>query len=286
MENLQRMLFMHYATDFIIEVIASHSFSGETSEEISCLKLLLVSRIFFEKQLYKLAVKTLKRAEGLAKKYELYSILNEIYHTKIQYASYQKKAPLTMLFEEATHNLNAFKNEFQLNMAYAEIKTGLQKNPLQNSRTLIENTFSKFQIKAEETLTYKSLFQLLSIISAAAKQQSDYFQILDYSIKLFEIVKKKSHFIEKHEYYYLHILNLMANIYFRTKNFELSLQLITELNKKTHKNKDHFIFKEDTILLKSLNFIYTDQLENAIMTLEKSNKKSPNLNLTLVVCYI
>jgi len=156
----------------IIEVIAAHSFSGETSEEITCLKLLLASRIFFEKQVLPLAVKTLQRSEDLAKKFELYSILNEVYHTKIQYAKHQKSKSLPDLFNEANKNLASFNNEFLLNMAYAEIETGLKKNPLQNSKKLVENVFSKFHIKAEDTLTFKSLFQLLSILSAAAKQQS------------------------------------------------------------------------------------------------------------------
>jgi len=270
----------------IIEVIAAHSFSGETSEEITCLKLLLASRIFFEKQVFPLAVKTLQRSEDLAKEFELYSILNEVYHTKIQYAKHQKSKSLSDLFIEANKNLASFNNEFQLNMAYAEIETGLKKSPLQNSKKIVVNVFSKFHIKAEDTLTYKSLFQLLSILSAAAKQQSDYFDILEYSTTLFSIVKKKSHLIEKHEYYYLHMLSLMANIYFRTKNFKKSLLLIAELKEKSQDNKFGDIFQEDLILLKALDLIYTNQLENAIITLEDSSLKSPNLNLTLAVCFI
>ena len=270
----------------IIEVIAAHSFSGETSEEITCLKLLLASRIFFEKQVFPLAVKTLQRSEDLAKKFELYSILNEVYHTKIQYAKHQKSKSLSDLFNEANKNLASFNNEFLLNMAYAEIETGLKKNPLQNSKKLVENVFSKFHIKVEDTLTFKSLFQLLSILSAAAKQQSDYFDILGYSTTLFNIVKKKSHLIEKHQYYYLHMLSLMANIYFRTKNFKKSLLLIGELKEKSQDNKFGDIFQEDLTLLKALNLIYTNQLKNAIITLEDSSLKTPNLNLTLAVCFI
>jgi len=270
----------------IIEVVAANSFSGETSEEMRSLQCLLASRIFFEKQLYPLAVKTLQRSENLAKEFELYSILNEVYHTKIQYAKHQKNTSLTALFKEANDNLAAFKNEFRLNMAYAEIETELQKNPLQNSKSLIETTFLKFQIQAGETLTYKSLFQLISMLSAAAKQQSDYFKILDYASKLFDIVKKKAHFVDKHEYYYLHILGLMANIYFRTKHFKTSLLILKELQDKSEENKVNLIFKEDAVLLTALNLIYTNQLGMAITTLKQATLKTLNLNLTLAVCYI
>ena len=73
--------------DNLIDFVASKSFAGETSEELEILKLLLASRIFFEKKLNKLAFKTLENAERMAIPLDLYSILNEIYHTCLLYTS-------------------------------------------------------------------------------------------------------------------------------------------------------------------------------------------------------
>ena len=71
--------------DGLIDFVASKSFATETSEELHILKLLLASRIFFEQKQFKIAFKTLAKAEKIAKSTDLYSILNEIYLTKIQY---------------------------------------------------------------------------------------------------------------------------------------------------------------------------------------------------------
>lgn len=49
--------------DSIIEFVAAKSFEGETSEELDILQLLLASRIFFEQKQYKIALKTLSKAE-------------------------------------------------------------------------------------------------------------------------------------------------------------------------------------------------------------------------------
>ena len=52
--------------DSLIDYIASKSFEGETNEELSILKYLLASRIFFENKHYKIAFKTLAKAENMA----------------------------------------------------------------------------------------------------------------------------------------------------------------------------------------------------------------------------
>ena len=72
--------------DVLIEFVASKSFAEESSNESEALKLLLASRLFFEQKLYRIAFKTLNKAEVKAKNLENYSILNEIYLTKIQHA--------------------------------------------------------------------------------------------------------------------------------------------------------------------------------------------------------
>ncbi|PZD76506.1 hypothetical protein [Mesonia sp. K7] len=268
----------------IIEVVASTSFSGETSEEMECLKLLLSCRIFFEKRLYKLAVKTLYRSEKQAKNFNLFSILNEVYHTKIQYAQFFQTETLQEIFDQANSNLIAFQNEFQLNMAYAEIEKKLRDYPLQKSQKLIEQVLSKFSIHKEQSFTIKSIYQLLVILSKSAKQQIDYYSILDYAHQLYLISQKQIHLKEKHKHYYLQVLSLMANIFFRTQNFEKSLDLIKESENEIRNTKHNSFYIEDLLLLKSLNFLCTEKLDQAIVLLE--NTSNNNLKLSLAACHI
>ena len=193
--------------------------------------------------------------------------------------------PLQNIFKQADANLDLFKNELKLNMAYAQITQSLKKNPAQDSGVLIKETFEDFSIKIEESLNYKSLFQLMSLLYNAAKQRSDYFVISHYMTSLFEMVLKKSHLAEKHIYYHMSILDLMANTYFRNRDFAQSMQLTRELETQmeTNGNRYKLQFTESVLLLKALNFNYTGHPENAILVLEESSLQTPNSQLSHVV---
>lgn len=85
---------LHYS---LIDFIASKSFQREASDELEIFKLILAARILFEHKKYKIAFKTLDKAEKQALELDLYSILTEIYHTKVQYAHLKKKHHLPKL---------------------------------------------------------------------------------------------------------------------------------------------------------------------------------------------
>ena len=270
--------------DNLIDFIAGHSFSGETSEEMECLKMLLASRIFFEHNLNKLAKKTLLRAQKIAQEFKLYSILNEIFQTKIQHAS-KFDEPLDKLFLEAERNFKYYKNEHKLNMAYAQLKVELQSSSQHDIETLIEDTFKRFNISVEESLNYKSLFQLMSLLYKAAKLRSNYFSISKYMTSLFDLVLAKSHLADKHIFYHMQILDLMANTYFRNKDFENATQLTKELKHLTETTgkKYQSLFAENILLLEALNFNYTGQPNEATHILENAAISTPNTQLSMIV---
>jgi len=196
--------------DSLIDFVAGKSFAGETSEELEILKLLLASRIFFEKKVYKLAFKTLENAERMAIPLDLYSILNEIYHTKIQYAHLNVKWNLEEIIEASETNMKLFQQDFHLNRAYAVIKSRLRNTEGDSVADIIQSTFSEFHIEVNDALTYKSLFQLMELTASAAKLQSDYHSISPFMFELYNIVNAKSRLKDKHRYYHLSILNLLA----------------------------------------------------------------------------
>ena len=72
--------------DALIDFVATKSFATESGAEMDIMKRLLAARIFFEHKQYKVAFRTLAQAEKKAQAIDIYSILTEIYHTKIQYA--------------------------------------------------------------------------------------------------------------------------------------------------------------------------------------------------------
>ncbi len=272
--------------DSLIDFVASKSFAGETSEELEILKLLLASRIFFEKKLYKIAFKTLEKAERAAIPLDLYSIRNEIYHTKIQYAHLNTNWELEEIIEGSKMNMDLYQQDFHLNRAYAAIKSRLKNTNDSSVRDIVQNTFSEFRIEVNEALTYKSLYQLMEITATAAKLQSDYYSISPFMLELYEIVNKKSRLKNKHRYYHLNILNLLAITQFRNKKFAASLKFSKEMEVEMRKDNNayHKRFQEKLAILQALNYNYTGKHEKAIHILTDLKKDSLDVKLLIAMC--
>lgn len=273
--------------DGLIDFIASKSFDGETSEELEILKLLLASRIFFEKKLYKIAFKTLEKAEKIAAPLDLYSILNEIYHTKIQYAHLNEKWDLKELIQVSSLNMSWYQQDFQFNQSYAVIKSKLKHIADSSVKDIIQSTFSELQIEVNQELTYKSLFQLMELIETTAKMQSDYYAISPFMFELYDMVATKKNLQEKHRYYHISILNLLAITKFRNKNFTSSMEFVKQMEVEMTKDRNLYYkqFSEKLATLKALNSNFTGHHEKAITILKEVNDDSLNVKLLLVMCY-
>ncbi len=273
--------------DNLIDFIAAKSFSEETGDEMEILKLLLAARIFFEHKKNKIAFKTLAKTERIALSLDGYAILNEIYHTKIQYAHLNASIVLPELFQTSEQNMKYAQQERQLNMAYASIKNKLKEAKKKPINDLITEAFSDFDIEVSKTLTYKSLFQLMNIMTTAAKLQSNYFTISDSMDTLYGIVSEKQKVIkrDKHLFYHIEILNLMAVTHFRNKNFPASIsfseKMETEMQKKNNAYFNRFL--EKLTIIKALNENYTGKSTVAIETLKSFPKESFDVDLSLMM---
>lgn len=272
--------------DNLIDFVASKSFAGETSEELEVLKLLLASRIFFEKKQYKIAFKTLDKSEKLAKQTDMHSILNEIYHTKIQYAHLNQNIILSRTIQESEENMLLYQQDFNLNRAYAIIKGELKNGSSRSANDIIHDVFSKSHIHVNKALTYKSLYQLMEITATAAKLQSDYFAISNFMAELYEIIGNKRDFKDKHRFYHISILNLLAITNFRNKKFDQSISFANQMEAEMRiKNNSYYKrFAEKLTVIKALNFNYTGGSEIAISMLQNFKNDALDVRLLLVMC--
>jgi len=272
--------------DSLVDFTASKSFSGETSEEMEIMKLLLAGRIFLEQKLNKIAFKTLKKAEKEALALDLHPILNEIYHTKIQYAHLNPSQTLENVIQASNTNMKLFQKQFQLNMAYASIKKHL-KNPEESSITgIILEHFSAFNIKIDTTLTYKSLFQLLNITATAATLQSNYYEIAPFMMNIYTIISEKKEVAQKHLFYHIETLNLMAVNSFRNKNFEQSKEFVVKMEVEMQRNNKQYYkrFSDKLVVLKAMNLTYTGKAREASKLLENTKNLSLDSQLTFCMC--
>lgn len=273
--------------DNLIDFVASRSFDGETSEELEILKLLLASRIFFEKNQNRIAVKTLEKAEKFAKQTDVYSILNEIYHTKIQYAHLNAKDSLKESISASEENMKLYQQDFQLNRAYAVIKSALKSRSDLSVHEIIHDVFVKYGITINTDLTYKSLFQLMEITVEAAKLQSDYYTFSPFIMELYEVVSRKGIVKEKHRYYHISILNLLAVTNFRNKRFDLSIEFCRKMESEMKMDKGVFYkqFLNKLVIVKALNYNYTGKAQVAIALLNTYKSESLDVRILLVMCY-
>ncbi len=280
--------------DSLIDFVASKSFEGETSEEMEILKLLLAGRIFFEQKQYKIALKTILKAEQKAKTYDLYSILNEIYYTKIQYAHLNTTTSLETLISDFNNNKASIQQEENLNLFYATVQNKLiQKHD--DFAIIIRDTLSKFGISITQDLTFRSLFKILEITNTAAQATRDYFTILPFVEEAYTLIDTREQLIDKHLFYHIQILYYVANAYFRNKNFETSMHYLSLMKEQMSKSKHKYYrrFHPQYILLHTLNLNYTGNADAAIVTIEAFEETKHkeqityllDLKLSLIVFY-
>ncbi|MHA7058646.1 hypothetical protein ACWGOQ_0015585 [Aquimarina sp. M1] len=280
--------------DNLIDFIASKSFENETSEEMEIFKLLLASRIFFEQKQYKIALKTIKKAELKAKTYDLFSVLHEIYYTKIQYAHVDPSISLEIVIQDFKRNQTLLKQEENLNLFYANIQNKLLQN--ENDITkIIKDSLRAYDISIYQDLTFRSLFKILEIANKAANVTRNFHSILSFVEKTYQQIESKEQLTHKHLFYHIQILYYVSNSYFRNKDFVNSLGYLKKMEEQmTRQQKKYYKrFLPQYCLLEVLNHNYTGQATKAISILESFDHSIfkdqttyiLDLKLSLIVCY-
>ena len=285
--------------DTLIDFVATKSFENETSEELEIFKMVLASRIFFEHKKHKIAFKTIDKAEKKATAHDFYSILGEIYQTKIQYAHLPNSEPLEGLITKFRANQQLVQQEEHLNLVYAIIKKQLLIGDIaveqQDIAEIITQTLTNHNIIISDALTFKSLYQLMDIGTNVATARRDYYTILPFIISAYDIVLKKPRPPHKHLFYQIAILYMMSNALFRNKEFKLATLYLNTMEQLTQEQSGkHYASQSGKLfLLKALITNYTGDGQKAIQILEDYQKTKPykttdvqfQLQLALMVFY-
>ncbi|MDT7831736.1 hypothetical protein RQM59_05055 [Flavobacteriaceae bacterium S356] len=281
----------------VIDFTANHSLEDEGSIDMQIIKYLLAARNYLTKGHYRMGYRVLDKAEPIAKEHQLYPLLNEIYHTKIQYAYKSTDLDIEALIDKFKRNQELHNLDEELNIAYAKIrrkiKEILHNGVIVDFQHLVENTFKEHQINLEEALSFKSLYQLITINSLSAFATKDYLKIENFLLSKYEIVKDhKSK--EKQLYYHIYVLYHIANTLFRNKKFSESSKYLAVMHEHMllKKGKYYSSFKVKYYLLLGLNKNYSNQSSEAIKIFEPFvSKKHPDLSslldiyLSLTMCY-
>ena len=282
----------------IIDFIANISLEEENSIDMQVIKYILASRTFLNHKQYKVAYKVLAKAEIIANEHLLFPLLNEIYHTKIQYAHANPSEDIDELIQKFKDNQkNAFLED-QLNIVYAKIRQIIsQDNHQRNSidfENLLIKTFKEYNVNINDSMSFKSLYQLITIVSLSAFVSKDYFKIEPFLVKTYQKLQQHKN-KQKQLYYHIEVLYLVANALFRNKKFNESIDYLrlmkNHMLKQNRKYNSTFKLKHNLLL--ALNLNYSNKQEQAILLLEtvllKKHKDLETLldiNLSLAMYYI
>jgi hypothetical protein len=262
----------------LIDFTANKNLEDENSIDMQIIKYILASRTYLLQKNYEIAYKILDKAERLADEHLLFPILNEIYHTKIQYAPNYPKIDLDNLIIKQKENRKKHILEDQLNIVYAQLKSVLNSMSYQgkaiNFEAELESVLKDYSIELSESLSFKSLYQILAIVNISALATNRYYEIENFVLKSYKILKDKKD-TEKQLFYQIHIVYIIANTLFRNKKFEASLSYIQEMEElmklKKGTYQKEFILKKT--LVEALNYNYLNNQNKAIDIVEQVIKK-------------
>lgn len=280
----------------LIDFISNRSLTDENSENMQIIKLILAARVFLFQGKYKIAFNILDKAEVLAKELLLFPYLNEIYLIKIQYAHTESVDLDALIKTFKTNQENKFLEE-ELNIVYAKIRTIMTKFTYKGEviafERMLSDTLKEHDINLSKAMSFKSLYQLINIVSISALATNDYFRIEGFLITTYKQLRVLKD-IDKQPFYHIHVLYLIANTLFRNKKFKHSLKYLSLMHEQMlkHRRKYYNTFKLKYHLLLSLNYNYTNQQKLALFYLEQFIiKKHPDIEslldiyLSLIMIY-
>ncbi|WP_435413434.1 hypothetical protein [Psychroserpens mesophilus] len=282
----------------LIDFIANTNLEEENSMDMQIIKYILASRTFLINKQFKIAYDILDKAEVLAQEHSLFPILNEIYHTKIQYAYLNPSADIKALISSFKANQ---KNQFieeELNMVYAKIRQTLNsmtyKGEVLDFQTILNNTLAEHNINVTDSMSFKSLYQLMKIVSISAFVTNDYLKIEPFLLNTYS--KIQSHKLkDKQLYYHIQIVYMIANTLFRNKKFKRSLSYLEEMKHLMEKQRRKYFktFEDKYHLLHALNLNYSGVQNEAIACLvhykpakHQDLESALDIQLSLVMFYM
>ena len=235
------------------------------------------------------------KAENEAVKIDHYSLLNEIYHTLIEYSHLSTTINQEELFRKIEVNNERFMNQERLNMVYAVVRSEFRNNDKISNQidleALLKSNYEKFGVSSKEGYSFQSLYQLAMISDIVGSQAKNYHAVDLFFIDKINELRGGEGDTEKMLIYHIDLLYSVANIYFRKKQFELSLNYLElmheqmqRFNQKYHKEK----FDKYTVLV-ALNLNFTNRYSDAESMLDELltlSKPDSHLIAKLTRCMI
>ena len=227
--NVLRNRLKHRMIDFIAQ--STMQKEGSTENELS--KFFITAKRLLKREKTESAFKLLLKLEKDARHFENYTLEGEIQQLLIEYAHISGAPNLEELNQRSTKNYQLQRAHTNLNLAYARIRMAYQAVEYQGEHVdlakLLNTTFAEFAISDEIAYGFSSLHQLVQLTDIYGAYSNSYHEInLFFIDKLRDLQGGKSD-NEQNLHYHIEILYVIANIYFRKKDFGTSSRFLAQM---------------------------------------------------------
>ena len=249
-------------SDRLLDFMATKTLESEVGTEVTVIKQILLARKLFAFGKYKLGFKVLNKTEEEAVRIAHYSLLNEIYHTLIEFSHHSLAQNQETLFKKMEANTHDFLEQEKLNMVYASVRRAFNAIEFDSEPIdlglLLEENYTKYGISAQHGYSFQSLYQLALIADIAGAHAKDYYSVDLFFVDKIEELQGGAGDSEKFLLYHIDLLYSVANIYFRKKKFKESLEYLEKMHEQMQRYDRKFfaerLVKYATLLALNHNF--------------------------------
>lgn len=274
--------------DRLLDFLGNRVFEQEVSSEIQVLKYLVLARRMLAHDQLTIGIKTLRKAEKKAIELQHYAILLEIYDTALHYSQSFSSDEFQALMEKSQENLKKMQDQHALSMAHAKIQSYFRSTEFGQHRgevrlhSIVAQAYTEFGIPSDQLNNFQSLYQLAQIADVTAFEQKNYFLVDLYFADRIDELTGTALDGERNLIYHIDVLYLVANIYFRQREFEKSLDYLHRMKTQMERFGGKFYASRNvqftTLLALNHNFIGDyKQSEEALDTLFTQNHPSQDL---------
>ena len=262
--------------DQLIDFSASNVLSNELSSENKVIKTIAISRRLLRAGHVHSGLTLLKRAEKIALSLEHHSILNEIYHSMIEYSHQSENTDLEILFKKLERNNEQFITQERLSVLYASMQNQFNTKNLNMIPSSLHDMYNEglitFGINTEMALTFRSLNQLCILTDLYAAQTKNFNELDLFFEDFIPAIQGGEKDNEKSLGHHIELLYGLANIYFRRYNLTQSRYYLEQMFVQMERFNGKYLnlWRTRYTNLLALNYNFSDSWEKAFHLIEES----------------
>lgn len=282
----------------MIDFIAQSTLQKEGSAEDELTKTFITARRLMKEQKTETAFRLLLKLETDARKLESYALEGEIQQLLIEYAHLSGAPNLDELYLRSSENHQLQRSRTNLNLAYARIRMAYQQVEYEGKNVdlerLLKETFEEFAVSDEVAYGFSSLNQLVQLADIHGAYSKNYHELnLFFMHKLHDLQGGASD-NELNSHYHIEILYVIANIYFRKKDFETSAQFLVQMKEQMERFKGKSAVHHELKwrMLSALNCNHIGDFEkardhiNSVLTQKLPSDETIQIRLALAMLQI